>query len=117
MASTYRGSFVGLGRMVRREWMQAPCLKAAEKIKTAAEALSPQGDPAHDNHSGLYRRSFVLGTGTKNVPYRGRPAIRHVAYVINRAPYSLTVEYGNGSVPEYAPLRRAVDVVKGSHGA
>lgn len=107
--STYTGRYSGLGRMIRRESMQRPCLRAAEKIRVAAEANSPVGDPLEDAHPGLYKRSFVIGTTTKNAPFRGRPAVRHIALVINRTPYSLKVEFGDGKTPEYAPLRKAID--------
>lgn len=113
--STYSGRYSGLGRMIRREEMQRPCLRAAEKIRVAAEANSPVGDPAEDVHPGLYKRSFVIGKTTKNVPFQGRPAIRHIALVINRTSYGLKVEFGDGKTPEYAPLRKAIDAVKAAH--
>jgi len=113
--SKYRGRYVGIGAMLRRPWLQPPCLKAAEKLQAAAQSISPVGDPTEDRHPGLYKASFETLPIRKNVPFKGRPVQRSGARVVNKAPHAWRVEYGDGRVPRYAPLQTAIDTVKAAH--
>lgn len=113
--SKYTGKYNGLGRMVSRPWLAKPCRDAAVKIMNAAEAVSPTGDPEEDRHPGLYRASFSIEPVHKNVPFRGKPRIRAGAAVVNSAPHAWRVEHGDGRVPRYAPLQKALDAVKAAH--
>ncbi|MFG2292060.1 hypothetical protein [Streptomyces sp. NPDC048603] len=114
--SRYTGRYSGIGSMLSRPWLQAPCLAAAEKIKNEAQALAPVGNPTEDRHAGLYEASFSVVPIYKNVPFRGRPRQRAGARVLNTAPHAWRVEYGDGRVPEYAPLRRAIEALKAARG-
>lgn len=115
--SKYTGRYSGMGTMLQRPWMQRPCRDAAVKIMTAAEAVSPTGDPAEDRHPGLYRASFSVEPIVKNVPFRGKPRMRPGAMAVNTAGHAWRVEHGDGRVPRYAPLRTALDAVKAARGA
>jgi hypothetical protein len=77
-----------------------------------AEGTSPVGDPEEDRHPGLYKASFHVVPIYKNVPWRGQSRIRPGARVVNVAPHAWRVEHGDGRVPRYAPLQRAIDALK-----
>ncbi|MEV8393858.1 MULTISPECIES: hypothetical protein [unclassified Streptomyces] len=109
--SKYRGDFAGIGRMMKRPGLQLACRKAALEIKEAAEARAPVGNPSTDRHSGWYKSSFVVVPIEKNVPWRGQPRRRAGARVLNTAPHSLVVEFGNGVTPRYAVFQKAVEDV------
>lgn len=113
--SRYTGRYSGIGKMLTRPWLQAPCLVAAGKIMAEAQTVSPTGDPEEDRHPGMYRASFEVLPIYKNVPFRGKPRQRGSARVINRAPHAWRVEHGDGRVPRYAPLQKAIDAAKASH--
>lgn len=114
--STYTGRYSGIGAMLSRPWMHVPCKAAAIKLQTAAQAVAPVGDPLEDRHPGLYKASFAVVPIVKNVPFRGRPRQRAGARVMNVAPHAWRVEHGDGRVPRYAPLQRAIDTMKATHG-
>lgn len=114
--SKYVGKYNGLGRMISRPMFAKPCRKAAVEIMHVAQAGSPVGNPAEDSHPGLYKKSFDVVPVVKNVPFRGKPRQRFGAAVINTAPHAWRVENGDGRVPRYAVLQRAVDTVTAAHG-
>lgn len=117
MASRYVGRYSGIGSMLQRPWLQPSCLAAAEKLQAVAQAVAPVGDPEEDRHPGLYKASFVVVPIMKNAPFRGKPRIRVAARLMNTAPHAWRVEHGDGRVPWYAPMTRAIDVVKATrHG-
>lgn len=115
--SKYTGRYSGIGSMLSRPWLQKSCRDAAVKLKLAAEAIAPVGDPTEDNHPGRYKASFDVVPLVKNVPFRGKPRMRASAQVINTAPYAHILEYGNGVTPRYAVFRKAIDEVKAAHRA
>jgi hypothetical protein len=115
--SRYTGRYSGIGSMLSRPWLQAPCLAAAEKLKTIAEARSPVGDPRTDPHSGRYKASFSVVPITKNVPFRGKPRRRSGARLVNSSPEAWMVEYGNGDTPRYLVLWKSVEDLKAAHRA
>jgi hypothetical protein len=115
--SKYHGRYSGIGSMLSRPWLQAPCIAAAEKLQTIAEARAPVGDPNEDDHSGLYASSFGVLPISKNVPFRGKPRIRAGARLVNAAPHARIVEYGNGRTPRYAVLSKSIDDLKAAHRA
>lgn len=122
MASQYRskytGRYSGIGKMLQRPGMQLACRKAAVKLKSIAEAGSPVGDPAEgDNHAGQYKASFDVVPIYKNVKWRGQSRIRPGARLINTAPHAWRVEHGDGRVPRYAVMQRAIDTMKAAHRA
>lgn len=114
--SKYTGRYSGIGAMLSRPWLQAPCLAAGARIQAFAEARAPVGSPNEDNHPGLYKASFATVPHTKNVPFRGKPRIRAGARVMNTAAHATIVEYGNGRTPRYAVFRGAIDDAKAGHG-
>ncbi|MGW2514695.1 hypothetical protein ACWC0A_36025 [Streptomyces scopuliridis] len=114
--SKYTGRYSGMGKMLSMPWLQAPCLAAAEEIKTVAQSIAPVGDPAEDRHPGLYKASFTVVPHTKNVPFRGKPRLRTGARLLNTAPHAAIVEFGNGRTPRYAVLSRAREIVEAAHG-
>jgi hypothetical protein len=115
--SKYTGKYAGLGRMVSRPWLAKPCRDACVKIMHVAQATAPVGDPAEDKHPGWYKRSFDVMPINRNVPFRGQPRQRFGAQVVNTAPHAWRVETGDGRVPRYAILTKAIDTVKGAHSA
>jgi hypothetical protein len=113
--SKYTGRYSGIGTMLSRPWLHAPCRKAALKLMTEAQAVSPVGDPTEDRHPGLYKASFDVVPIFKNVPFRGKPRRRSGARVVNSASHAWRVEHGDGRVPRYAPLQKALDALKAAH--
>ncbi|GGX26961.1 hypothetical protein [Streptomyces chryseus] len=114
--STYHGKFTGMGAMLRRPWMLRAVTKPAHRALAIAQALSPTGNPAEDPHPGLYRSAFKVTYELKNKPFRGQPALRATATLVNTAPHAGIVEYGNGKTEKYAVLRRTIDAMKAAHG-
>jgi hypothetical protein len=80
-----------------------------------AQTVSPIGDPEEDRHPGLYKASFDVVPIFKNVPFRGKPRRRSGARVLNTAPHAWRVEHGDGRVPRYAPMQKAIDALKAAH--
>lgn len=116
--STYTGRYQGIGRLFMRPGIQRACRDAAVRMKGIAEPLSPVGKEADgDRHPGLYKRSFDVIPIVKNVPFKGRPKLRAGARLINTAPHAWRVEKGDGRVPRYAVMQRAMDAMKAAHGA
>jgi hypothetical protein len=113
--SKYTGRYSGIGAMLTKPWLHAPCRAAALKIQAAAQAVAPVGDPTEDRHPGLYKSSFIVEPLNKSVPFRGKPRIRAGARVMNIAPHAWRVEHGDGRVPRYAPFLKAIDTVKAAH--
>ncbi|MGW6948980.1 hypothetical protein ACWGHD_18900 [Streptomyces xanthophaeus] len=113
--SKYTGRYSGIGAMLTRPWLHAPCKAAALKIQAEAQTVSPVGDPEEDRHPGLYKASFVVVPIVKNVPFKGRPRLRPGARVMNVAPHAWRVEHGDGRVQRYAPLQRAMEAVKAAN--
>jgi hypothetical protein len=116
--SKYTGRYSGIGKLLQRPGVQRACRKAAVEMMHVAEGLAPVGSPADgDRHPGEYRASFDVVPIFKNVPFRGKPRLRAGARLINTSPHAWRVEHGDGRVPRYAVLRRAMDTMKGAHGA
>lgn len=115
--STYTGRYTGMGNMLRQPWMLSAVLPVAHKAMVVAQGLSPTGHFPEDKHPGQYRASFEVNYGLKPKKFRGRPAKRMTATVVNRAPHAGIVEYGNGKTPEYRVLRNMIDAMKAAHGA
>lgn len=117
MGSTYSGNYAGIGSMLRRPWMAAAVVPVAERMLAVAEGLSPTGRPPGDPHPGEYRASFkVVAPIMLNVPFRGKPALRVSARLVNTSGHAGIVEHGNGNTPRYAVLSRSIDAMKASHG-
>ncbi|MEO3974371.1 hypothetical protein [Streptomyces sp. CAU 1734] len=114
--SKYYGRYTGIGAMLQRPWLQPPCNSAADKLKVLAEGFSPVGDPVEDSHPGLYKASFAVVPIIKNVPFKGRPRMRPGARLLNTARHAWRVERGDGRVPRYAPMQRAIDALKAVSG-
>lgn len=103
------------------EWLQtSPELRSAlegvvEKIKAAAEATAPVGDPASDPHPGMYRDSFHADVSVGK-PVKG--VDRLIGHVSNDAPHAAAVEYGYSGRSDspgrnaYHTLTRAIDAAR-----
>ncbi len=116
--STYTGRYTGIGKLFQRPGIQKACRDAAVQMKGIAEPMSPVGKLSDgDRHPGLYKRSFDVLPLWKNVPFRGQPRMRAGARLINTAPNSWRVEKGDGRVPRYAVMQRAMDAMKAAHNA
>lgn len=115
--SKYTGRYTGIGALFTKPGIQRKCRDAAVQMKTVAEGSSPVGDPEEDRHPGLYARSFDVVPIYKNVPFRGKPKMRAGARLINTAAHAWRVEHGDGRVPRYATLQRAMEAVVAAHGA
>ncbi|MFJ3248320.1 hypothetical protein [Streptomyces sp. NPDC086782] len=110
--SKYMGRYSGIGKLFTHPGVLRVCRAAAVEMKTAAEAMSPVGNRADgDKHPGLYKSSFDVIPVYKNIPFRGKPRTRAVARLINTAPHAWRVEHGDGRVPRYAVMGRAMDSV------
>lgn len=114
--STYRAFFTATGNMLRQPWMLQAVLPVAHEALVIAQVLSPTGHPDEDRHPGLYRASFRVRYTVKNIPYRGKPARRVIAQLVNTANHAGIVEYGNGKTQRYAVLAQTLDAMKGLHG-
>lgn len=114
--STYTGRYSGIGRLFQRPGVQRACRTAAVGMMHIAEGIAPVGSPADgDRHPGQYKSSFDVVPLWKNVPFKGRPRMRAGARLINSAPHAWRVERGDGRVPRYAVMARAIDAMKAGH--
>ncbi|MFB7115743.1 hypothetical protein [Streptomyces sp. NPDC056291] len=114
--SKYTGRYAGIAKLFTHPGVVRVCRNAAVEMKAAAEAIAPVGNPADgDRHPGLYKRSFDVTPLYKNIPFRGKPRMRAGARLINTAPHAWRVEYGDGRVPRYAVMQRAMDAVIATH--
>jgi hypothetical protein len=115
--SKYTGNFRGIGKIFMKPGVQRACRTAAVELKSISEGAAPVGDPEEDRHPGLYARSFDVVPIVKNVRFKGRPKLRAGARLINTAPHAWRVEKGDGRVPRYAIMQRAIDTMKAANRA
>jgi hypothetical protein len=95
MASKFRGDYSGIGEMIRSPEMVRVMENLAGKIKAEAEATAPVGDPKRDRHSGRYRASFSVSSGSDG----GFRKNRAYGRVTNISPEAFYVEYGTSKIP------------------
>lgn len=107
----FNPSYTGLGELLVSPEMQAAMREKAEKIKTAAEAMSPIG-PLTDDERTRYRDAWEVDSGVREEPSR-----RAYATVSNPTPYSAAIEWGNGrtsrkTIEAHYVLTRAIDAAR-----
>lgn len=97
MASRFRPSYAGIGRMIRSPQMQAEMRRRAEKVARRAQAFAPV-------ETGEYKSSFEVSSGARGGFRRDRAYGR----VTNTAPHAVFVEFGSSTVHAHHTLRRAL---------
>ncbi len=105
----FRGSYAGIGAMLRSKWMLIEMVKRAELVKAHAEMISPVGmegtaaDPA-----GGYKQSFHV------VPIErgGSKHDRSAALVVNDDPAAMHVEYGSVAQPGDHTMLKALEILR-----
>lgn len=102
MPARFTMSKPGVGQLLRSPEMLAEMLRRAERIKAAAEAISPIGGPG-DPHPGRYKGGFKTTSTSRG----GRRRNRATATVYNDVPYARWVEYGTERGPAHHVLLRA----------
>ncbi|MGZ4621459.1 MAG: hypothetical protein ACXVGF_04780 [Blastococcus sp.] len=102
----FNPSYVGLGELLASPEMQAHMRSRADKIRDAAEAISPIG-PENDPHRGEYKASWEVDSGVRDTPTR-----RAYARVTNPVDYAASVEFGNGRMQGQYTLTRAIDFAR-----
>lgn len=101
-------SYEGIGEMLRSPFVRAEMVRRADKIKEAAEARSPVGDPKKDPHSGRYKRSW-------HVSSTDRGGFRHdraSATVYNDSEEAVFVEFGTSRMRGRHVLKGAIDAAR-----
>lgn len=103
MATKFRGSYSGIGEMIRSPEMVKVMDRLANKIKDVAEETAPVGDPKRDPHAGRYRDSFSVSSGANG----GFKKNRAYGRVSNTAPEAFYVEYGTSKMEAQHTLLNA----------
>lgn len=103
----FKGSYKGIGEMLRSDFMVEVMRVQAERVKAVAEAIAPVGSEADgDKHPGLYKSSFRVESGVRE----GKKP-RAVGRVVNDAPYAFHVEFGSKDTPKHRTLGKALGIV------
>ncbi len=89
--STYKGSYSGIGEMLRSDFLKAEMRRRGEKVLDIAIAAAPvyHGDEK-DYHRGRYKESFSI----RDTNEGGSKGNRAACYVENSSPEAPYVEYG-----------------------
>lgn len=106
-SSKFSASYAGIGEFLRGEEMQQEMRRRAEKVARRAESDAPVGDPSNDPHSGRYKNSFQVSSGVQR-----RKTSRAYGEVVNVAPESVYVEYGDSQQEGRRILGHALDAAK-----
>jgi hypothetical protein len=89
--STYKGSYTGIGEMLRSDFLEAEMGRRAQRVADLAVASAPvYGGPDEDPHRGRYKESFSVSTTGRG----GWKKDRAAGIVTNDAPEAVFVEYG-----------------------
>jgi hypothetical protein len=97
MASSFRASYRGIGKMIRSPEMQAEMRRRAENVARRAASFAPVD-------SGEYKNSFVVSSGARGGFRRDRAYGR----VTNTSSHAVFVEFGSSRVHAHQTLRRAL---------
>lgn len=101
--SGFKGSYRGIGELLRADFIVADMIARAERVKAVAEAYAPVD--AESDHPGRYKESFKVSGGVR-AGKRGGRTRRAYGRVTNTAPEAFWVEYGRG---EYTTTRTTRD--------
>ncbi|MEU2446028.1 HK97 gp10 family phage protein [Streptomyces althioticus] len=102
MAARFKMKRKGVGELLRSDMVRADLVRRAERIKSAAVAISPVGT-VRDPHPGQYKGAWQVSSTSRG----GRRRNRAVATVRNPTYYARWVEYGTERVPAHHVLLRA----------
>lgn len=103
MSATYNPDHVGIGQMLRADFMQEAMRLRAEEIKVRAEILAPVGTERKDTHPGRYKASFHIRVTDRG----GATHDRAEAVLYNDAPEAIFVEFGHHGREPYRTIARA----------
>lgn len=107
MTSTYRGSYRGVGRMLRADFMLAHMVERAERVKLLGEVIAPYDPKDKDGHH--YRDDFEV-VPQKRGGYKNDRACGRVQNV-NKAAFF--VEWGTKNNPRHRTMGRALHAAGG----
>lgn len=104
MGSTLRGSYQGIGEMLRSDFMVAEMVSRANRVADLARAIAPVYKGPDDPHRGRYK-AMITVSGTSHGGWRGN---RAAGIVEAGAPESLNVEFGDSKQRGHGTLRKAL---------
>jgi hypothetical protein len=116
MPSYYKHNYAAFGaEVLRAGFMHAEMLARAERVKAAAEAIAPVGDPESGWYTGgrepgEYKASFRVSGG---VTAYGGAGTRAFGRVTNVSDHAAAVEYGYGKTPKYRTLGKSMHAAGG----
>lgn len=116
MVSYYKHNYAAFGaEVLRAPFMLAEMISRAERMKAAAEAIAPVGDPTsgwynHGNVPGEYKASFRVSGG---ITAYGGAGTRAFGRCANVSDHAAAVEYGYGSTPKYRTLGKSMHAAGG----
>ncbi len=108
MGASFRASYEGIGELLKSPMMEAEMRRRAEKVRAAAEARAPVGDPASDPHPGRYKASFRVVSGRAG----GVKGDRAFGRTLNDSPEAFYVEWGTSRQPAHHTLLNAVQAAR-----
>lgn len=103
--ATYKGSYEGIGELLRSEMMVAAMAERAKAVQEMAEQLAPESIVGSTlSPPGRYKKSFRVETSKRG----GFRKNRAEAKVVNDDPVAVFVEYGTTKMPGMHVLLRAL---------
>jgi hypothetical protein len=103
MTAVYHPDHVGVGEMLRADFMERAMKARAELIRARAEAMAPVSQSEKDPHRGRYKASFKIRSHSRG----GATKDRAEAIVYNDAPEAIFVEFGHRGREPYRTLTKA----------
>lgn len=101
----FEASFVGIGRLLRSEYMGREIARRAELVLNRAKEIAPVSETSA--HPGRYLASLKVRVGLN------RRRSRIEAYVYSDDPAALHIEKGTRNNEPYNVLTRALDILRG----
>lgn len=102
MGSRVKVSYKGVGDLLRSAEMEAEMRRRAENVKQICEATAPVDESGP--HPGRYAGAFRVESERTGGVRRDRA----VGRVVNDAPESFAVEFGNRNTPQHRTMGKAL---------
>jgi hypothetical protein len=102
--SSYKGSYAGIGKLMRSNAMKAEMVARAERVMARAVEIAPVYEGPDDRHRGRYKSRFSV-TSTNRGGYKGN---RAAGIVRNTDPAAFEIEVGTSRQLGHHTLRNAL---------
>lgn len=107
--SSFSANFLGIGQMLKSEFIADQLMEMAELVKARAEDTAPVSSPddaPYNKTPGRYKQSFGTRLGIDDDG-------RIEAVIYNTAPEAIRVEKGNSNIEAHHTLTNALYSIRG----